>query len=85
LDGTLFLAYVKECLAPTLNVGDIVIMDNSLPKLDIRKSGRGSFLYEAGVKISSSDRGVIPRLLGVIELINILSQILSGFVAIIAI
>jgi transposase len=31
LDGTLFLAYVKECLAPTLNAGDIVIMDNASP------------------------------------------------------
>jgi len=29
LDGTLFLTYIKECLAPTLNVGDIVIMDNA--------------------------------------------------------
>jgi len=29
LDGTLFLAYIKECLAPTLNEGDIVIMDNA--------------------------------------------------------
>jgi len=31
LDGMLFLAYVKECLAPTLNAGDIVIMDNASP------------------------------------------------------
>jgi transposase len=29
LDGTLFLAYIKGCLAPTLNEGDIVIMDNA--------------------------------------------------------
>jgi transposase len=31
LDGVLFLAYIKECLAPTLNEGDIVIMDNASP------------------------------------------------------
>ena len=31
LDGTLFLAYIRECLAPTLKVGDIVIMDNASP------------------------------------------------------
>jgi len=26
--GPMFLAYVKQCLAPTLRRGDIVIMDN---------------------------------------------------------
>jgi transposase len=31
LDGKLFLAYIRECLAPTLKVGDIVIMDNASP------------------------------------------------------
>jgi len=31
LDGKLFLAYVTQCLAPTLNSGDIVIMDNASP------------------------------------------------------
>jgi len=31
LNGSLFLAYIKECLAPTLNDGDIVIMDNASP------------------------------------------------------
>jgi transposase len=31
LDGTLFLAYIRECLAPTLKVGDIVVMDNASP------------------------------------------------------
>jgi len=31
LDGTLFLTYIKQCLAPTLNEGDIVIMDNASP------------------------------------------------------
>ena len=31
LDGTLFLAYIKECLVPTLREGDIVIMDNASP------------------------------------------------------
>ena len=30
MDGTMFLAYVKQCLAPTLKRGDIVVMD-SLP------------------------------------------------------
>ena len=28
LDGELFLAYVKECLGPTLQPGDLVICDN---------------------------------------------------------
>lgn len=31
LNGALFLAYIKECLVPTLNDGDIVIMDNASP------------------------------------------------------
>jgi len=31
LDGAFFLAYIKECLAPTLSEGDIVIMDNASP------------------------------------------------------
>lgn len=31
LDGAFFLAYIKECLAPTLDEGDIVIMDNASP------------------------------------------------------
>ena len=31
LDGKLFLAYVTQCLAPTLKYGDIVIMDNASP------------------------------------------------------
>jgi len=31
LDGSLFLAYVTRFLAPTLNKGDIVIMDNASP------------------------------------------------------
>jgi len=31
LDGTLFLAYVTQCLVPTLKNGDIVIMDNASP------------------------------------------------------
>lgn len=29
MNKTLFSAYLKECLAPTLQTGDIVIMDNS--------------------------------------------------------
>ena len=29
LNGALFLAYVNQCLAPTLKAGDIVIMDNT--------------------------------------------------------
>jgi transposase len=29
LNGKLFLAYVTQCLAPTLNKGDIVVMDNA--------------------------------------------------------
>jgi transposase len=29
LNGNLFLAYVTQCLAPTLNKGDIIIMDNA--------------------------------------------------------
>ena len=28
LNGDLFVSYVKECLAPTLKAGDVVIMDN---------------------------------------------------------
>ncbi len=28
MNGTIFLAYVEQCLAPTLVPGDIVIMDN---------------------------------------------------------
>jgi len=28
MNGPMFLAYVKQCLAPTLRRGDIVIMDN---------------------------------------------------------
>jgi transposase len=28
MNGPMFLAYVKQCLAPTLRCGDIVIMDN---------------------------------------------------------
>ena len=28
LDGAMFLAYVKECLGPTLRAGDLVICDN---------------------------------------------------------
>ena len=31
LDGALFYTYVVQCLAPTLNKGDIVIMDNASP------------------------------------------------------
>jgi len=31
LDGSLFSAYVSQCLAPTLKEGDIVIMDNGSP------------------------------------------------------
>jgi transposase len=31
LNGPLFLAYVTQCLAPALNEGDIVIMDNASP------------------------------------------------------
>jgi transposase len=31
LDGSLFLGYVTQFLAPTLNEGDIVIMDNASP------------------------------------------------------
>jgi len=31
LTGEFFLAYIKECLVPTLNEGDIVIMDNASP------------------------------------------------------
>jgi transposase len=28
MTGQMFLAYVKQCLAPTLKRGDIVVMDN---------------------------------------------------------
>ena len=28
MNGSMFLAYVKQCLAPTLKRGDIVVMDN---------------------------------------------------------
>ena len=28
MNGPIFLAYVKQCLAPTLRRGDIVIMEN---------------------------------------------------------
>ena len=28
MNGEIFLAYVEQCLAPTLNCGDIVVMDN---------------------------------------------------------
>jgi hypothetical protein len=28
INGPMFLAYVKQCLAPTLKRGDIVVMDN---------------------------------------------------------
>ena len=28
MNGPMFLAYVKQCLAPTLKRGDIVVMDN---------------------------------------------------------
>ena len=28
MNGTIFLAYVEQCLAPTLKPGDIVVMDN---------------------------------------------------------
>ena len=28
MNGPLFLAYVKQCLVPTLKRGDIVVMDN---------------------------------------------------------
>jgi transposase len=28
MNGPMFLAYVKRCLAPTLKSGDVVIMDN---------------------------------------------------------
>ena len=28
MNGPMFLAYVKQCLAPTLRRGDIVIVDN---------------------------------------------------------
>ena len=31
LDGSFFLTYITQCLAPTLRVGDIVIMDNASP------------------------------------------------------
>jgi transposase len=34
MNGPMFLAYVKQCLAPTLKHGDIVIMDNlPMPKI----------------------------------------------------
>jgi hypothetical protein len=28
MNGTIFLAYVEQCLAPTLDHRDVVIMDN---------------------------------------------------------
>ena len=28
MDGSTFVSYIEHCLAPTLNRGDIVIMDN---------------------------------------------------------
>ena len=28
INGAIFLAYVEQCLAPTLSPGDIVVMDN---------------------------------------------------------
>ena len=31
LDGDFFTGYVEECLAPALNKGDILIMDNATP------------------------------------------------------
>jgi hypothetical protein len=34
MNGPMFLAYVKQCLAPTLKDGDIVILNNLLmPKI----------------------------------------------------
>jgi hypothetical protein len=36
MNGEAFVAYVEQCLAPTLERGDIVIMDN------VRKSGLDS-------------------------------------------
>ena len=31
MDGAIFLAYVRQCLVPTLTAGDIVVMDNLKP------------------------------------------------------
>ncbi len=31
MDGAIFLTYVRQCLAPTLSQGDIVVMDNLKP------------------------------------------------------
>ena len=31
MDGAIFLAYVRQCLVPTLTPGDIVVMDNLKP------------------------------------------------------
>ena len=28
MDGSTFVSYIEQCLAPTLNRGDVVIMDN---------------------------------------------------------
>lgn len=49
MNGERFLAYIKQCLAPTLKAGDIVIMDNlsshksSAVKMAIRAAGARLF------------------------------------------
>jgi len=48
MNGPMFLAYVKQCLAPTLKRGDIVIMDN----LPVHKvAGVQQAVEEAGAQL----------------------------------
>ena len=48
MDGPMFLAYVEQCLAPTLRAGDVVVMDN----LSAHKSPRVARLIEtAGARV----------------------------------
>ena len=71
MNGPLFLAYVKQCLVPTLKRGDIVVMDN-LPvhkvagvREAIEAGGGDTALFAALFARSQSDRDGLQQIEGV--------------------
>jgi len=67
MNGEIFLAYVEQCLAPTLNRGDIVVMDNLKAhmvagvKEAIQAAGRAITLPAEILARSQSDRAVLQQ------------------------
>jgi hypothetical protein len=56
MNGPMFLAYVKQCLAPTLRRGDLVIMDN----VPVHKVAEGS--DRSGRRKAALSSAVLARL-----------------------